>query len=87
VGLEDLQLVGTTEEIISLKQPKRGHFDEGQRIDYKDTPTTRRYRDELRSINEWLATADIQFDADTYGSAGRCVETAVISLVHHGTVR
>ena len=66
VGLEDLRLVGTTEEIISLKQPKRGHFDEGQRIDYKDTPTTRRYRDELRAINEWLATADIQFDADTY---------------------
>ena len=66
VTLEDFKVVGATEEIIILKQPKRGHFDEGQRIDYKDTPKTRRYRDELRAINEWLATADIQFDADTY---------------------
>jgi hypothetical protein len=43
--------------------PKRGHFDEGERIDYEDNATTRRYRDELRAINEWLAKADIQFDA------------------------
>ena len=54
-------------------------------MDYKDTATTRRYRDELRAINQWLATADIQFDADTYERPADV--TAVISLVHNGAIR
>ena len=54
------------EEIIILKRPKRGHFDEGARIDYRDTPRTRGYRDELHSINRWLASADIRFDCTDY---------------------
>jgi hypothetical protein len=61
VTLDDLKQ-GDREEIIILKRPKRGHFDEGSRIDYEDNDTTRRYRDELRAINEWLASADICFD-------------------------
>ena len=65
VTLEDLG-VGSADEIIILKRPRRGHWDEGERVDYKDTDTTRRYRDELQSINAWLASADIRFDATAY---------------------
>ena len=66
VTVEDL-CVGDTEEIIILKRPKRGHRDEGERIGYDDDDTTRRYREELRAINGWLASADISFDAATAG--------------------
>jgi hypothetical protein len=54
------------QEVIILKRPKRGHWDEGERIDYVDTPTTNRYRAELRSINAWLRKADIQFIPAAY---------------------
>jgi hypothetical protein len=45
VTLEDLD-AGEGEEIIILKRPKRGHWDEGKRIDYRDTAETRHFRDE-----------------------------------------
>jgi hypothetical protein len=67
VALEDIQIVDDTEELIILKRPKRGHFDEGDRVDYDDTPTTHRHREELRTINDWLAMADISFDATAAG--------------------
>ena len=67
VALEDIKVVGDTEEIIILKRPKRGHFDEGDRVDYDDTPTTHRHREDLRAINDWLAGADISFDATAAG--------------------
>ena len=57
---------GDGQEIIILKWCKRGYGDKGGRIEYKDTPTTNRFRDELRSINAWLAMADIHFDATAY---------------------
>jgi hypothetical protein len=64
VTLEDLD-EGAGHEIIILSRPKRGHWDEGERIiDYEDTETTRRFREELRSINAWLARADITFDGN-----------------------
>ena len=62
VTLEDLD-EGAGQEIIILSRPKRGHRDEGGRIEYEDTETTRHFREELRSINAWLAKADISFDA------------------------
>jgi hypothetical protein len=65
ITLNDLD-EGEGQEIIILRRPKHGHWDEGERIDYKDTETTRRYRAELHSINAWLAKADITFDAKTY---------------------
>lgn len=65
VTLEDLQEI-EGEEIIILKSRKRGHWDEGKRVDYRDTPTTRRLRNELREINSWLAMADIHFDVAAY---------------------
>jgi hypothetical protein len=67
VALEDLYTGLDTEEIVILKRPKRGFFDEGKRVDYDDDETTRRYREELRAINAWLASADIRFDAATAG--------------------
>jgi len=65
VTLEDLD-EGEGPEIIILRRPKRGHWDEGERIDYQDTETTRRFREVLQSINAWLAKADITFDANAY---------------------
>jgi len=65
VKLEDLS-AGDAEEIIILKRPKHGYWDEGERVDYRDTPTTQRFRDELRAINSWLVKADIRFDATAY---------------------
>lgn len=55
--------LGTSEieEIIILKDKKvRG--DDGEWLEYQDTPETRRYRRDLRSLNEWLTRADIEFD-------------------------
>ncbi len=65
VTLGDLS-AGDGQEVIILKRRKRGRGDKGGRIVYKDTPTTNRFRDELRSINGWLAMADIRFDATAY---------------------
>jgi hypothetical protein len=53
-------------EIIILKRRKRGYRDESELIDYKDTPTTHRFRREVRAINDWLAKADITFDPAAY---------------------
>ena len=62
VTLDDLS--GTdAEEVIILSRPKRGHWDEGARVDYRDTETTDRFRSEVRALNVWLAKADITFDA------------------------
>lgn len=48
------------EETIILGRTKHDFWDEGEIIEYEDTETTRRYRDEMRRINEWLETADIE---------------------------
>ena len=68
VTLEDLD-AGQGHETIILSRRKRGHWDEGERIDYEDTEITRRFRDELHSINAWLAKAAITFDANASGHA------------------
>ena len=52
---------GGTEELVILKRPKEGFWDNGEWIEYDDSPTTQRYRDELRRINSWLAKADVEF--------------------------
>lgn len=65
VTLEDLS-GRYDEEVIILSRPRRDYWDEGERIDYKDTATTERFRKELRAINEWLDNADISFDADIF---------------------
>lgn len=82
VTLEDLQSI-EGEEIIILMRAKRGYWDEGARIDYIDTPTTRRFRSELRDINSWLAKADIHFDAAAYD---RPVDAQARQLRRHFTL-
>jgi hypothetical protein len=65
VALEDLS-GADAEEVIILKRAKRGRWDEGERLDYRDTATTRHFRNELNEINAWLTKADISFDATAY---------------------
>lgn len=61
IGLDDLtQSMG--QEVIILKQSKADYWDEGGLVEYDDTDQTRQYRDEMQTINAWLAQADIQFD-------------------------
>jgi hypothetical protein len=47
------------QEVIILKRSKEGYYDTGEWIGYEDTDVTRRYREEMRKINEWLTSADI----------------------------
>jgi hypothetical protein len=48
--------------VIILKAAKEDHWDTGRRLEYPDTGQTRQFRNELRTINEWLVGADIAFD-------------------------
>ena len=61
IGLEDLTQT-PTQEVIILKRTKVGYWDMGETVDYQDTDLTHQYRLEMQTINEWLASADIQFD-------------------------
>lgn len=51
------------EEVIILSRHTRGSNRTAHRnpIDYADTPETRKYRDDLRSLNAFLKTAQIEF--------------------------
>ncbi|NKN13969.1 hypothetical protein [Rhizobium laguerreae] len=48
-------------EPIILKSEKVGFWDEAQLIDYSDTEETGRFRREMRDINDWLRTADLDY--------------------------
>jgi len=48
------------EEVIVLKAPKKGPKSGGQRLEYKDTKLTNRYREEMKTLNRWLSDADIR---------------------------
>lgn len=50
------------EEVIVLKRPKADFWDQGGWIDYEDTPQTRTFREEVRTINQWIEAADIISD-------------------------
>jgi hypothetical protein len=54
--------VSTDGELIHLKRSRRGWWDESDLIEYEDSETTIRYRDEMRAINAWLEAADLDFD-------------------------
>jgi len=56
-------------ETIILKAPKEGHWDGGKYQEYMDTEVTLTYREQMRTINEFLAEADIGF-IDEFGLAG-----------------
>lgn len=61
IGLDDLTQ-STGQEVIILKQARGDYWDEGGLVEYDDTDQTQQYRDEVQTINAWLAPADIQFD-------------------------
>lgn len=46
VQIDDLATKKFRETIV-LKRPKSGPFDKGERIEYEDSPVTKRYRDEM----------------------------------------
>lgn len=61
ISLADL-MQDCTQETIILKSTKEGYFDAGERLEYKDSEHTNRYRSELLEINTWLAQSDICSD-------------------------
>ena len=61
ITLEDLGL-SKDQEVILLKRMKTDHWDEGGLIDYRDTPLTLLYREQITAINDWLEKAELYFD-------------------------
>lgn len=57
------------EEVIILKRPKSHRLDKPPRIDYVDTPQTVEMREQMRRINQWLETADIDFEGLPHSKA------------------
>ncbi len=62
------------QEVIQLKRAKKGGWDKGDFAEYADTPETIRYREQMQAINEWLESAEIEFD-ESYWPGGRPVDT------------
>ncbi len=62
------------QEVIQLKRSKLGGWDKGDFAEYEDTPETNRYREQVQVINEWLESAEIEFD-ESYWPGGRPVDT------------
>jgi len=50
------------QEVIHLKRTKEDHWDEGELIEYDDTPETDAFREQVQLINAWLQAAEIDFD-------------------------
>jgi hypothetical protein len=65
LSFDDLT-VSADGELIHLKRSRRGWWDEADLVDYQETETTTRYREEMRAINAWLAAADLRFDHSTF---------------------
>ena len=57
VELEDLGL-SDGEETIVLKREKKDLWDHGGTLEYEDNDLTNLYRDEMRTINQWIKKAD-----------------------------
>ncbi|MBX5154825.1 hypothetical protein HJB78_28410 [Rhizobium lentis] len=60
ITFADLGLACVTEPII-LKSEKADFWDEAHVIDYLDTEETNLFRREMREINDWLRSADIDY--------------------------
>lgn len=50
------------QEVIQLKRIKKGGWDGGGLEEYKDTPETILFREQVQAINAWLGSAEIDFD-------------------------
>lgn len=66
LGLDDFTTVDHPETII-LKRTKEDFWDKGGEHEYTDSANTRRYRNELATINQWLHQAVIDIDTSTGG--------------------
>lgn len=62
------------QEVIQLKRSKLGGWDKGGFEEYKDTPETIHFREQLQAINAWLESAEIDFD-EAYCPGGRPVDS------------
>jgi len=62
------------QEVIQLKRVKKGGWDKGDFEEYKDTPETLRFREQMQAINAWLESAVIEFDESCLPQ-GRPVDT------------
>ncbi len=51
-----------SEETIVLKAKKYGFWDDGSYLEYPDTDQTRKMREEVAEVNQWLTEADIEVD-------------------------
>ena len=67
VGLEDLGL-SDGEETIILKREKNDLWDHGGTLEYKDYDLTNLYRDEMRTINQWIKKADLNYMEPFHGN-------------------
>lgn len=63
VTLADMGYNNVADPII-LKREKEDHWDEGGVVEYQDTDETIRFRRQMREINEWLRTADLDYASD-----------------------
>jgi hypothetical protein len=61
ISLSDIGL-SKGEAVIVLKAEKKGHWDKGKRLSFAETPLTHHLREQMLTINAWLADARIEFD-------------------------
>ncbi len=66
VELEDLGL-SDGEETIILKREKNDLWDHGGTLEYEDNDLTNLYRDEMRTINQWIKKADLNYMEPFHG--------------------
>ena len=66
-------------EVIHLKREKDDFWDDGGLIEYRDTPTTEAYRQQILKINTWLDSFNIIFDEMVLGD-DKAVDTFNRSL-------
>lgn len=62
----DMTTGGLHDEVIILRRASAGYGDAGERVAYEDNEVTTGYRENLRDINKWLASADVAFNAGVY---------------------
>ena len=67
VELEDLGL-SDGEETIILKREKNDLWDHGGTLEYEDNDLTNLYRDEMRTINQWIKKADLNYMEAFHGN-------------------
>ncbi len=68
ITLQDIGYSNGADPVV-LKREKEDHWDEGGVVEYQDTEDTRRYRAEMREINEWLRNVDLDYAGNLLSTA------------------